>query len=200
MFVQQCLFSPCRGVSLEVIELQLQSRGNNCFLIWRLFSGWILIWAAPVTSPVAAVECGVCVCVFTCIWAHTCTGSMNKWVGAVGEEESKRFQSSVSFFSSPLRRSLTLCSSPPRDKIRTTCSSHLLARESQADLLTHALPLPTLHFPALSLMSGKWKVVPWQLALDSQPEGVRLKRSGLFPFTLMCIFHLCVARELHLAH
>lgn len=100
-------------------------------------------------------------------------------------EDSERFHlhCRLLFLSLPLAKCQcwTLCFSPPIDKIRTTCSSYLLARESQADLLTHA-PRCSPPLSCLSLMSGKWKVLPWQLALDSLPEGVRFKRSGLFPF------------------
>lgn len=74
----------------------------------------------------------------------------------------KRFHLSAAgsfFFLPSLCRSLNvsvgrLCFSPPIDKIRTTCSSYLLARESQADLLTHA-PHGSPPLSCLSLMSGK---------------------------------------------
>lgn len=136
--------------------------------------------------------------------AHVLT-AMVEWINeiaAVGVE-SKRFHLLCLLSSSALLLTECQCwmlrSSPPKDKIRTTCSSYLLARESQADLLTHA-PRFSPPLSCLSLMSGKWKVVPWQLALDYLPEGVRFKRSGLFPFSLMCIFHPCVAAEECLAH
>lgn len=151
--------------------------------------------ATPVTSPLAAVECGrgyVCVCAFTCIWTDT-TRSY-RW-GSSGRGVKAFSLSTLAFFYSSLLltecQCWMLCSRPPIDKIRTTCSSYLLARESQADLLTHA-PHSSPPLSCLSLMSGKWKVVPWQFALDSLPEGVCFKRSGPFPFSLICIFHLCV--------
>lgn len=136
---------------------------------------------------------------------RTCSSAMVEWINeiaAVGVA-SKRFHlqcllSPSSMLLNECQRWM-LCSSPPKDKIRTTCSSYLLARESQADLLTHA-PRCSPPLSCLSLMSGKWKVVPWQLALDSLPEGVRFKGSGLFPFSLMCIFHPHVAAEDDLTH
>lgn len=46
--------------------------------------------------------------------------------------------------------------SPPIDKIRNTCSSHLLVRESQLDLLTHAASYTPTR-ACFALMAGKWK-------------------------------------------
>lgn len=77
MFVQRCLFSPCGGVSLEVMRLQLKSRVKQRFLHLTLFP---LTACNDVVAPVtltllAAVECdeGSHVCVRSPAYGHTHT-------------------------------------------------------------------------------------------------------------------------------
>lgn len=188
MFVQPCLFTSAGGVSGSdgpAVEVLAETFPRTAPFHW--------LGCIDLTAPRCYRTWRRAHAVWTCVlYRHmrTCSPAMVEWINeiaAVGVV-SKRFHlqcllSSSSMLLNECQRWM-LCSSPPKDKIRTTCSSYLLARESQADLLTHA-PRCSPPLSCLSLMSGKWKVVPWQFALDSLPEGVRFKRSGLFPFSLV---------------
>ena len=128
----------------------------------------------------------------TCKRTHTHSGSpaQAQWINEVSSGRGvKAFSSpALPLFSPSLPRTecqcWTPCSSPPIDKIRTTCSSHLLARESQADLLTHTPcgppppPSPFLPQPHVrKVKSSTLAACPW---LPARRSALREKWS--FPF------------------